>query len=599
MAIEFEVKLSDGVTAPAGSAAHEVDVLQKALRGLQSQMLRANAVADDKAYQRAGERYQKAMARLQELGGEHQRFGVAAKVQQVATQGSTSKIGELAKAFTDANQPAGMLGQAVKVMGPELMAVAGAAVAAAAAIAAVGAAFIYAIKVASEFAQQQRAMENTFNALGRGTTTGKQMSAMFDELGKVLPMSRDQMAELNKAMMQGGVTDMPRLMQATKAAAAANALMGDTSGKAGEKISGLVVEINKAIKARTGIGDIATTLEGTGISAEEVAAKMGIGVRQLKMMAASGVQLNKIGNAIQDALIRKGMGPMRDMMSTWDVVSKKIKDSTAKLFSGITETQGFKMFSEQLVRLLNSFDSAAGRTKGSVTNAFDLMFKIAAKMLQEFRYAILRAEISMLRMQLAVAPVVKAIKKLDNGFNYAGLAVDTLSWAIDAMIATIKTAIPGVNAFSAAVSALEFAGEFASKGFAKGLKKGTPQVKDAAKGLASAASGGVTDTLQIKSPSRVFVGYGAHAGTGFALGMQSTTPAVMSASTDLARSAARGPAMAPITPAPRAGANRGGVNVTLASGAIQITSNGGSPVDLLEEAVVSLFERVALTQGVA
>ena len=45
MALEFEIKLSDGVSSAAGSAAHQVDVLTKQMRGLQAAMIKANAAS--------------------------------------------------------------------------------------------------------------------------------------------------------------------------------------------------------------------------------------------------------------------------------------------------------------------------------------------------------------------------------------------------------------------------------------------------------------------------------------------------------------------------------------------------------------------------
>jgi hypothetical protein len=508
------------------------------------------------------------------------------------------------------------------------MATAAAVMAAVAAVAAFVVGVGKAIATVAELAQQQRALENTFTALGRGTTSGKQMAAMFDELGKVLPASRSQMAEWNKAMMQGGITDMPRLMQATKAAAAVSAIFGDESGKAGDKIVGLVVDINKAIKTRTGIGDLAESLKGTGISAEEVAAKMGIGVRQLNMMAASGLQLNKIGNTIQDALIRKGAGPMRDMMSTWTTVSTKMKDSAAKLFSGITETRGFKAFSEQLVRLLGAFDGQAGRTKGKVTTAFDAIFMVASKLVEEISLGFLRAEIAMLQFEIAIAPLVKGMSSANDAmdrFNKHATASTSLMKGLKLLLGAVVGSLLLMSApfviAGAAIAAVGvaltwllgqfvLAGEYIAasfggwvdagadmiKGLIKGIKNGAKAVKEAVVGLAGDALTAFKDTLGIKSPSRVFAQFGAQTTAGFAVGVRQSAPAAMAATSDMANKAAEGGKVA-VEGAKAPSARGGGLTVNV--GGITIQGGGGGSVDLLEEAVVSLFERVALTQGVA
>ena len=436
------------------------------------------------------------------------------------------------------------------------------------------------------------------------------------------------MAEWNKQLMQGGVTDVPRLMQATKAAAAASALMGDESGKAGEKITGLVVEISKAVKLRQGIGDLAGKLEGTGISAEEVAKSMGIGVRQLNMMAASGLQLNKIGNVIQDALIRKGAGPMRDMMSTWTTVSTKMKDSAAKLFSGITETKGFKAFSEQLVRLLGVFDSSAGRTKGKVTTAFDAIFMVASKLVREIRLGFLRAEIAMLQFEIAIAPLVKGMNSANDAmdrFNKHATASTALMKGLKLLLGAVVGSLLLMSApfviAGAAIAAVGvaltwllgqfvLAGEYIAasfggwvdagadmiKGLIKGIKNGAKAVKDAVVGLAGDALTAFKDTLGIKSPSRVFAQFGAQTTAGFAVGVRQSAPAAMAATSDMAGKAAEGGKVA-VESAKMPSGRGGGLTVNV--GGITIQGGGGGSVDLLEEAVVSLFERVALTQGVA
>ena len=601
MAIEFEVKLSDGVSAPAGSAAHQVDVLSRQLRSLQTQMIKANALGNEKAFNRAADSYGKLSAQVEQLGG--------IRMPKASAQSVS-------------------LTQSVQATGAAAMATAAAVMAAVAAVAAFVVGVGKAIATVAELAQQQRALENTFTALGRGTTSGKQMAAMFDELGKVLPASRSQMAEWNKAMMQGGITDMPRLMQATKAAAAVSAIFGDESGKAGDKIVGLVVDINKAIKTRTGIGDLAESLKGTGISAEEVAAKMGIGVRQLNMMAASGLQLNKIGNTIQDALIRKGAGPMRDMMSTWTTVSTKMKDSAAKLFSGITETRGFKAFSEQLVRLLGAFDGQAGRTKGKVTTAFDAIFMVASKLVEEISLGFLRAEIAMLQFEIAIAPLVKGMSSANDAmdrFNKHATASTSLMKGLKLLLGAVVGSLLLMSApfviAGAAIAAVGvaltwllgqfvLAGEYIAasfggwvdagadmiKGLIKGIKNGAKAVKEAVVGLAGDALTAFKDTLGIKSPSRVFAQFGAQTTAGFAVGVRQSAPAAMAATSDMASKATEGGKVA--VESAKAPSGRGGglvVNV----GGITIQGGGGGSVDLLEEAVVSLFERVALTQGVA
>jgi len=601
VAIEFEVRLADGVTAPAGSAAHQVDVLSRQLRGLQTQMIKANALGNEKAFTKAAGDYGKLSAQVEQLGG--------VRMPKATTQSVS-------------------LTQAVKGVGASAMAAATAIAAAVAAVAAFVVGVSKAVASVAELAQQRAQVEATFTALGAGVFKGDQAAAMFDRLSRVIPLSTATMAEFGQKIATAGIRDMGKMEQAIKAAAASSAILGDTSGKAGDRIVGLVVDIQKAIKLRQGIGDISTALEGTGINADEVAKSMGITERQLRMMAASGLQLNKIGNAIQDALIKKGVEPMRTMMASFDVMGKRVKDIIAGFFSGVAGTAGFKAFSEQMMRLLDLFASGTQQgklAKQGMTSAFDVIFKLASVALREMRYGILRTEIELLKLYISFKPTIrtmrewsermdaartmgvglvaivqllgKAVWNLSSGVRWGAAIFATLATVITFMIgavsrlkATIATAVdPWIQSF-------KDAGKNMVLGLINGIKNGAGAVKDAVVGLGSDAVKAFKGALDIKSPSRVFAQLGVQTTAGYAVGVQQSAPVAMAATQDMASKAAEGGKVG-VTSAPRPAPSRGGITVNV--GGITIEGGGGNPVELLEEAVVSLFERVALTQGVA
>lgn len=601
MAIEFEVKLSDGVTAPAGSAAHQVDVLQRQLRSLQTQMIKANALGNEKAFAKAAGDYGKLSAQVEQLGG--------VRMPKATTQSVS-------------------LTQAVKGVGASAMAAAAAIAAAVAAVAAFVVGVGKAIASVAEFAQQRAQLEATFTALGAGAFKGEQAAAMFDRLSRVIPLSTATMAEFGQKIAVAGIRDMAKMEQAIKAAAASSAILGDTSGKAGDKIVGLVVDIQKAIKLRQGIGDISSALEGTGINADEVARSMGITERQLRMMAASGLQLNKIGNAIQDALIKKGVEPMRTMMASFDVMGKRVKDIIAGFFSGVAGTAGFKAFSEQMLRLLDLF--SAGTTDGKLakqgmTSAFDAIFKIASVALREMRYGILRTEIELLKLYITFKPAIRtmrewsekidAAKAMSTGFVTIIQLLGKGIWNLSSGLRLAVTSTLAVGtAFTFLVGKLGQIydsiaevvapwvdlfldlGKDMVNGLVKGLKNGAIAIKDAVIGLGKGAVDAFKGALDIKSPSRVFAQLGVQTTAGYAVGVQQSAPVAMAATTDMASKATEGGKVG-VASAPRPAPSRGGITVNV--GGITIEGGGGNPVELLEEAVVSLFERVALTQGVA
>lgn len=601
MAIEFEVKLSDGVTAPAGSAAHQVDVLSRQLRSLQTQMIKANALGNEKAFAKAAGDYGKLSAQVEQLGG--------VRMPKATTQSVS-------------------LTQAVKGVGASAMAAAAAIAAAVAAVAAFVVGVGKAIASVAEFAQQRAQLEATFTALGAGVFKGDQAAAMFDRLSRVIPLSTATMAEFGQKIAVAGIRDMAKMEQAIKAAAASSAILGDTSGKAGDKIVGLVVDIQKAIKLRQGIGDISSALEGTGINADEVAKSMGITERQLRMMAASGLQLNKIGNAIQDALIKKGVEPMRTMMASFDVMGKRVKEIIAGFFSGVAGTAGFKAFSEQMLRLLDLFSAGTSQgklAKQGMTGAFDVIFKLASTALREMRYGILRTEIELLKLYISFKPTIRtmrewsekidAAKAMSTGFVTIIQLLGKGIWNLTSGLRLAVTSTLAVGtAFTFLMGKLSQIydsiaevvapwvdlflglGKDMVNGLIKGLKNGAIAIKDAVVGLGKGAVDAFKGALDIKSPSRVFAQLGVQTTAGYAVGVQQSAPMAMAATTDMASKATEGGKVG-VAAAPRAAPSRGGITVNV--GGITIEGGGGNPVELLEEAVVSLFERVALTQGVA
>lgn len=75
-------------------------------------------------------------------------------------------------------------------------------------------------------------------------------------------------------------------------------------------------------------------------------------------------------------------------------------------------------------------------------------------------------------------------------------------------------------------------------GVIKGMQAGNAAVKAAAAATAQAATNGIKDTLQIKSPSRVMIAIGEFIGKGLALGMERQLSAVEGAAQDMADAAA-------------------------------------------------------------
>jgi hypothetical protein len=91
---------------------------------------------------------------------------------------------------------------------------------------------------------------------------------------------------------------------------------------------------------------------------------------------------------------------------------------------------------------------------------------------------------------------------------------------------------------------------------------------------------------------------GEHTGDGMALGLDASAEGVASSATGVATSAVEAVAAAPAPSAP-AGGGGGGLTVTVEAGAIVIQGGSAdSVVDLTEQALAQLLERIASQQGV-
>ena len=135
-------------------------------------------------------------------------------------------------------------------------------------------------------------------------------------------------------------------------------------------------------------------------------------------------------------------------------------------------------------------------------------------------------------------------------------------------------------------------------GLVAGIQAGAAQVVGAVKGLASQATTAFKGALGIASPSKVMMEMGGYMGDGVAMGLDDSGGDVASSATGLATTAVDAVASAPAPGAPAGGAG-GGLTVNIEPGAIVIQGGASaSVVDLTEQAIAQIFERIASQQAV-
>jgi hypothetical protein len=449
-----------------------------------------------------------------------------------------------------------------------------------------------AMSLGLEMSELRERTEVTFDALGGGSEAGHRTIAMLDELSGHIPQTRTQLGEWTKSLMAMGMTDQGEIREQLKATAAAQTLMGDKGAASYEK---LIRKVKTAVETHTAL-KIATTKQGgigeTGANVGDVAKEMGISTAKLSAQLKAGtVNAAAFGDALHRALVTKGKGPMESLGLSMSTQLEKAKENFGRLFDGVNAGP----FLAEMRGLLGIIDlsTPSGKTmKATLTGGLNAVFKAAGQVTREIKHFIQDLIILGLKGYIAVKPVVKI-------FRESEVAVNALVGALGSVAnVMLSLAGPAGQAFQLLGGAAEGAGHGEGGSIAKGLIGGMlgsiPGIKEGAKLIGLAATGGIADAAQIHSPSRVTQEQGMQMGAGMAGGIDASAGLVGAAATRLASSGVRGLSQGGQGPAANNTSNR-----TIHVGGVHLHVNG--PVkdaeSLTETAVSLIFERFQLQQG--
>ena len=501
-------------------------------------------------------------------------------------------------------------------------------------------------EMALEFSEMREKSIVAFDALGKGAGAGKATLAMIEELAQKLPQTRGELKEWAKTLMAAGITDMSKLKRGLEAVASAQALLGD---EAAGKVTNLLAKISEAQQMGTKLKINEKMFQGLGVSAEDVAAKLGIPAAKLKAMMKTGeIDAKKFGDALEDALIEKGKGPLEVMSGSLSSMKAKFLENINAMFSGVDVkpfTSGLKSIGE----LFSSTSASGKQMKASITTIFNALFAAAAASLPFIKWAIqgiitvavtlvkiakpigsafawayhalggtktlttalkgLAVVVGLVAVVLAVAtaPVWLIVAAFGVVVGIVGAVVAGISMLIGALINLAVEAASALASFAGA--AADAAGNFIS-GLVGGISSGAGAVVDAMKNLASSAVGAFKTAMGISSPSKVMMQMGHHSTAGLSQGVERGETAVQKAGaglSDALQAGVNAPGTAPGSdagggaPAAPGGAPggkaKGGAAITVEAGAIVIHGAGGDVMALTEDALSRLLERIALSQG--
>src|SRR5580698_1427806 len=159
------------------------------------------------------------------------------------------------------------------------------------------------VETALEVTAVNDKLEQTFQALARGPEAGKKTLDFLNRLSHDLPQSRDELAKWTKQFQALGVTDLGELEKHIRAAASAQAIMGDEGAAAYTKIT---ERVHVAIEEHKGLKLAEKSLKSlydAGVNVTDIADRMGLTTKQLAANLKAGtIDAEKFGDALSNTL---------------------------------------------------------------------------------------------------------------------------------------------------------------------------------------------------------------------------------------------------------------------------------------------------------
>lgn len=545
--------------------------------------------------------------------------------------------------------PRGGYAEAAAAMGG----VASAALAAGAVVAtALGGIAFAGLKLAIEQKELTDEMLASFTAMAGSAAGGQKVLDLVNDMSNALPDSRAQITEWTNSFMAMGTTDLGELNNQILAIASASALLPKEGAAAYEMFTRKITDAANAHEGLKLSEKQIVSLTKTGVSYAEVAKTMGVSVEVLRDQLKNGTaNAQKFGDALQQTLIAKGAGPLANKVGDIATLIIKTKENIGRLFDDVAPR--LEPLLKSIQEFSNIFTDAlpSGRAlKFLITKIFGETADGAASAMDLAQNMFLRMILLALKTYIAMKPAIKAFKEfkippalkvtlgivgeLVTGIVKGAVLLAVVITAVNAaflalpivimtVLGEIGSALLGLNeqGFKAAVDLLQ--------GIWNGLKAGGGMVVDAVKSIGHDIAQGLRDALGIHSPSKIMTAIGGHVAGGLAGGIHAGAGGVAKASTRLGATVATAAPKAalgigasrsmssslgmssndnmipqiakssapPPSAAPSGGGKGKGVSVNVEPGAIVINGGGKSAVELTEEAVTLIFERIALAQG--
>lgn len=504
------------------------------------------------------------------------------------------------------------------------------------------------IKSGMEFAiesnQAKQAMLSMFDAMSGGAGAGAELDEMLSGLSDKIGITKDALIPLTKGFLQMGVTGTEQLEKLTLAAISATAIVGKGGAEAFTNIQKKIALAAEAGgKFQLGTKQL-LQLRDAGVGVSDIAGKMGMKTEALAAALKDGtVDAKKFGDAMTEAVIAKGAGPLERLGSSFEEIKKKFMASIGDMFEDI-DVGPFMAEVKSLFAIFSAAPASGQAMKAGIGGFFKEVFAIATKVVPLVKHFLLDMVIYGLKAYIALKPIVKAIREfvtsavgaaiigavlssIWNVLKVIGVAIlvvvaaagvlwaamIAVSVAVWTVVGALGTALSGAVAAlagwvaGAATAAYDFVA-----GLVNGIANGASQVIGAVTGLAGKATGAFKSALGIASPSKVMLGMGDNMAAGVSEGLEGGAKDVAAASSSVANASVKsmsdgtsgfgagapGGAPSAVAPGGAAPEGGGGKSITFAEGSIVINGAGKSALEITEEMIANVLQRMATEGGI-
>lgn len=496
------------------------------------------------------------------------------------------------------------------------------------------------MSMALSFGETKRQTLAMYDALGSGVSTGTDITAMIGALGAKLHMTGGYFKPWAKELLAMGHTTLPDLRRELVAAASAQALMGESAGTA---YVGIVDRINVAKDAMGKMkldARLERQLKGVGVSLVDIARELGTTEAKLK---GGSIAADQFGDALRTAVTKKGKGPLEAFGSSLEGIGNDFSRFWKSAFAAVDTKPLLNALRDMVSGLGGSKDATSGLT--SALNAF---FQFAAKAIPWVVFAIWDVVDSVLELAVAfktggstgsaaldmIVASVKAIGTVIDvvkvSVEMLGKALEPIVWAFEKLGALSKLPdlfsgdegkiakaldVPGPTVAMPDQQAIAVAaGKSFTDGVASGIRDGEGDVALATTELGKRMRESLQRVLDAHSPSRVSMALGVNVSEGFALGIRQQTPEATIAGAELGRDAVTSvreygspsftqPVFAQSGTPSGSDAGRAtpssSSSTTVQAGPFYISIDGAgkTALEITEEMISTVFERLALSQG--